>query len=336
MAVYKDKKRGTWYADIKYSIEGVTYAHKKRGFELKRDAIAYEHEFRKSLSKPKYYLTLETAFREYLSLSHSKKETKQNIIRKFTVFLSDYKTDRIDSFTPKKILQVNELIKNSKYSKSYKNYALAHFKAVLRYADENYNIQTRYKLISKLPKTTDDIIVFETWSNEEFEQFIKCVDNIVYKNLFIVLFRTGLRRGEALALTYDDLVDDKYLLITKAYRRQIDTLKNLSSQRTVLIDDITLQALKELQLPQGTYFFGFDNMLSLSTIQRYFDKGIKDSGVKKIRIHDLRHSHATNLINNGANIVAVSKRLGHSDIKMTISTYTNILEKTDEELLKLI
>ncbi|MBR5340655.1 MAG: tyrosine-type recombinase/integrase [Erysipelotrichaceae bacterium] len=52
---------------------------------------------------------------------------------------------------------------------------------------------------------------------------------------------------------------------------------------------------------------------------------IKESGVKRIRIHDFRHSHATNLINDGVNIVAVSKRLGHSDITQTFNTYTHLL-----------
>ena len=55
--------------------------------------------------------------------------------------------------------------------------------------------------------------------------------------------------------------------------------------------------------------------------------------LKKIRIHDLRHSHATILINNGVNIVAVSKRLGHSDINMTLKVYTHLLEKNADELV---
>lgn len=85
-----------------------------------------------------------------------------------------------------------------------------------------------------------------------------------------------------------------------------------------------------------TMFFGGQFPLATSTIHRVFTQGIKDSGVKKIRVHDLRHSHATNLINKGANIVAVSKRLGHSDTSMTLRVYTHLLEETEEELLKYI
>ena len=64
-----------------------------------------------------------------------------------------------------------------------------------------------------------------------------------------------------------------------------------------------------------------------------FKKAIKASGVKNIRLHDLRHSHATILINNGINIVAVSKRLGHADIETTLKTYTHLLSDTNKELI---
>lgn len=63
---------------------------------------------------------------------------------------------------------------------------------------------------------------------------------------------------------------------------------------------------------------------------------IKIKWIKKIRVHDLRHSHATNLINGGANIVAVSRRLGHADISMTLKVYTHLLKKTEEDLVNYI
>ncbi|WP_371832614.1 tyrosine-type recombinase/integrase [Grylomicrobium aquisgranensis] len=64
--------------------------------------------------------------------------------------------------------------------------------------------------------------------------------------------------------------------------------------------------------------------------------GIEKSGVQKIRMYDLRHSHATWLINHGVNIVAVSKRLGHASIEQTLKTYTHLLESTDNEMMKII
>lgn len=84
---------------------------------------------------------------------------------------------------------------------------------------------------------------------------------------------------------------------------------------------------------KGNFIFGGEHSLSPTTIDNYFKKGIKVSGVKPIRLHDLRHSHATWLINNGVNIVAVSKRLGHASIEQTLKTYTHLLKSSEDELL---
>ena len=336
MAVYKDTKRNTWYAMIRYTDdEGKPISKIKRGFVLKRDAIIFENEFRKSLESTGQHPTLREIFKEYLSLSSSSEETKSNITQKYNTFLLKYENQKIRSFNSSKITSIVHEIRSSNYSKSYKNYALSHFKAILKHAALNYGINTRYDIIKKLPKTSEDSMNFDTWNDEEFNKFIQAIQHPVYKSLFIVLYRTGLRRGEALALEYSDLAGNE-LSITKAYRRGKGALKNVSSIRTILLDELTIETLNFLKEDNGYLFFGGQYYLSLSTIDRYFKQGIKDSKVKPIRLHDLRHSHATNLINKGANLVAVSKRLGHANIQMTIQTYTNVLKETDEALLKLI
>ncbi len=114
--------------------------------------------------------------------------------------------------------------------------------------------------------------------------------------------------------------------------------KTASSVRKIKLDKYTLEMLKPLLTKDGDYLFGDYEPLGISTIQRAFDKAITAANadghpLKKIRIHDLRHSHATILINNGVNIVAVSKRLGHSDINMTLKVYTHLLEKNADELV---
>lgn len=63
---------------------------------------------------------------------------------------------------------------------------------------------------------------------------------------------------------------------------------------------------------------------------------MQKSGVKKIKIHDFRHSHASYLIANGMNIVAVSKRLGHSDVNMTLKVYTHLFKKNDDEITEFL
>lgn len=61
-----------------------------------------------------------------------------------------------------------------------------------------------------------------------------------------------------------------------------------------------------------------------------------NAGIKKIRIHDLRHSHASLLINKGQNILIVSQRLGHSDVKQTLNTYSHLMPNVQKEILNAI
>lgn len=84
------------------------------------------------------------------------------------------------------------------------------------------------------------------------------------------------------------------------------------------------------------FVFGTFRSLPITSVQRAFSAAIKKSGVKPITIHSLRHSHATVLINAGVNIVAVSKRLGHSSINITLKTYAHLLKETEEELVNTI
>ena len=61
-----------------------------------------------------------------------------------------------------------------------------------------------------------------------------------------------------------------------------------------------------------------------------------ESGLKPIRIHDLRHSHSSWLIGNGMNIVAVSKRLGHASVEQTLTTYTHLIPAADEAMMRFL
>ncbi len=102
------------------------------------------------------------------------------------------------------------------------------------------------------------------------------------------------------------------------------------------LDNTLWKNLKTLMILDGPYVFGGYVGLAPSTIDRVFKKAIKLSGVKPIRLHDLRHSHASWLINSGVNIVAVSKRLGHTNIEQTLRTYTHLLEFTDQNMMQKI
>ena len=80
------------------------------------------------------------------------------------------------------------------------------------------------------------------------------------------------------------------------------------------------------------YLFGGDSPLTRTTIDRYFNEGIKKSGVKKIRMHDLRHSHASLLVEMGFQPLAIAERLGHEKIETTLNTYSHLYPNKQAEL----
>lgn len=137
--------------------------------------------------------------------------------------------------------------------------------------------------------------------------------------------------GEALSLTWNDFSDKQFFINKSLIRKtdkgpyEIKAQKSLSSIWHIILGDTLSKYFekykaKEKKIPgfsEDWFIFGRLKPLSQSQIYSVMDKEILDSKVKPIRIHALRHSHASNSIANNVNIVAVSKRLRYSSIDMT-------------------
>jgi integrase len=150
---------------------------------------------------------------------------------------------------------------------------------------------------------------------------------------------SGLRRGEILALKWDCINTEKGTLTVKEGLYQVkgglltDTPKSKSSRRTISIDKGVLQELEELRIPDSEWIFHTykGKPLSPMNVGRSYRKLLKDVDLEGYRFHDLRHTHATQLIANGMNIKMVSERLGHNDISITLSLYVHSLPRQDQE-----
>lgn len=188
------------------------------------------------------------------------------------------------------------------------------------------------------------------WSLEEFETFIGHVDQNTYRLFFCLLYFSGCRRGEGSALLWKDIdLTARTIRINKSMTTktkgksvpyEITDTKTYSSRRTVPIPSYLCAALSEYKssLPPSiskpdSFAFGGDRTLPPTSTDRAFAKACVASGVKKIRIHDLRHSCASLLISIGVSIVAVSKRLGHSTVKQTLETYTHLLPDDQAQMI---
>ena len=171
------------------------------------------------------------------------------------------------------------------------------------------------------------------WTQEEFETFIDALkDKPVSYYAFMTLYWTGVRLGELLALSLADFdAEKKTLSITKSYQRingrdVITEPKTAKGKRVISLPDFLVAELEEyVSRLYGMMADGRLFMITKSYLEKEMKRGTELSGVKKIRLHDLRHSHASLLISKlGVQPKLVSERLGHEKIQTTLDTYSHL------------
>ena len=235
-----------------------------------------------------------------------------------------------------------------RYTAGYKNEIIILVRSLCKYSLNYYGVTTRVPFRTERYKETKPLLNYYT--EEQFTEFIRHVYRTEYICLFTFLMYTGCRRGEALALRFDDIdFKKKTVNITKTLAQKQkgvprhDTApKTASSIRTLPLTDKAYKAclqMKELYSKKKRFetswrVFGGTNPLPETTIDRIKDKAIKESGLPKIRIHDFRHSFVPMLISKGADVSIISKYVGHSSIKQTLDTYTHMYQSKMEEIIK--
>lgn len=173
---------------------------------------------------------------------------------------------------------------------------------------------------------------FQTWSKKEANDFLKFAKDYQSYIVFWIALNTGMRLSEILGLYWSDInFDENYINLTESLDRKTrkrGALKTDSSERFVYMSDEQLNVLKEHRITQspkskivcvssaGTY-------MEHRNIRRAMEIICQKSGVKKIRFHDLRHTHATLLSKIEKNPRIVQERLGHADVRMTLDVYTH-------------
>ena len=249
---------------------------------------------------------------------------------------------------PSDYLECRNFIESQKAAVRYRNKAIFLLKSVSRFGFDYYELRDHARLLKVIPLKSTEFKEREVWTPDQFKLFIEHVDHVIYKSYFTFLYYSGVRRSEARAVEKKDIVDG-CVSINKSmhqYKNEFKSLKTNASRRRIQLNQHVLDMIAPLLERDGPLLFGDYEDLSSTSIQRYFSNGIKkcnqvlegsgEKPIPKIRLHDMRHSHATFLINKGANIVAVSKRLGHSDINMTLKVYTHLLKENENQILELL
>ena len=163
------------------------------------------------------------------------------------------------------------------------------------------------------------------WTKEEYLTFSRAMMNKEESyHAFEILYWCGIRLGELLALTAEDFdFEKKTLRINKSYQRikgkdVITTPKTRKSNRVLTLPDFLAEEMQDY-ISRLPYLKVDDRIFTItkSGLHHEIDRGCRETGVKRIRIHDLRHSHVSMLIEMGFSAVDIANRVGHESVKVT-------------------
>ena len=347
MAVYKEGS--TWRAVYRYTDwQGQRRQTQKRGFPTKREALAWERE---QLNKKKADLNMTfSSFVERYSedvknrLKENTWQTKEHILR--TKILPYFGNRKIGEIQSKDVIAwQNEMINmrdgNGKpyspvYLKTLHNQLSALFNHAVKYYGLHDNPAAK---VGNMGKERNREMLF--WTQEEYAKFAEeMMDKPVSYYAFEMLYWCGIREGELLALTPEDFDFDKGTVsISKTYNRingrdVITDPKTPKSNRVVRMPDFLVEEMRDYM--HRLYKIGpKDRLFEISKhyLHHEMDRGAAAAGVKRIRIHDLRHSHISLLIQLGYSAVAIADRVGHESIDITYR-YAHLFPSTQGEMAK--
>ena len=335
-----------WYAAFNYTNWKGEYKHTcKRGFKTQREAKEYERSFLDQENTSSNILFSNLAENYIEDMSHRLKPTtmigKRNIIdTKLLPYFSHMKVCDIDTIKVRK--WQNELLSfrsaNGKpYSPTYLKSCNIQLSAIMNYAVSHYHLASNpCQIVGSIGKTKPEEMNF--WTQEQYEQFACTIRQPAMKLAFDILFYTGIRSGELLALTPADITPDKRISINKNYAKiygeeLIMSPKTSKSRRDIAIPDFLYDDIHDYistlgKINQDDRIFYFTKSALGCRLRRSIEK----IGLPYIRIHDLRHSHASMLIEMGFDILEISKRLGHESVKTTLDTYSHLYPDKDIKL----
>ena len=215
--------------------------------------------------------------------------------------------------------------------------------ALFNHAEKIYGLNNNpCKRVKKIGKADADTMEF--WTKEECDQYISSVEE--KSELYVmseILFWTGMREGELLALTPQDIdLFNNVIHVSKTYYRLagtdvITSPKTDSSNRKITIPEFLKEEIKDYieqhyGMPENERLFP----IVARTLQKRFRNAAEKAGLKPIRVHDLRHSHVAYLINQNVQPLIIKERLGHRDIKITLNTYGHLYPSQQLELAEML
>ncbi len=356
---------------VKYTVK-VNYVDQMGEYkQIKR--IVYGSDEAKQLEKELTYkakeetisskMTVKQLYDEYIAAK--KHEVRETSLKKTEQVLSlhvlpMFEKTKIDKLNIQNLQKWKQTINEGDYQIRTKQNFYKEFRTFLNYAVKMEYLPKNpllkvgnFKAPMELKKEMD------FYTPEEFQKFIKTARTFAEENnditswsyhlFFCIAYYTGMRKGEIYALTWADIKGNE-IHITKSLTQKlkggdrITPPKNRTSIRTIQIPSPLQTVLDEHKercktldsYSEDVYVCGGIRAIRDTSVENCNKRFAELAGIKKIRIHDFRHSHASLLANNGINIQEIARRLGHADISITLQVYSHLYPKESERALTVL
>lgn len=333
MPAYKDERYNTWFTAFYYTDwQGKRVKKMKRGFATKKEAQEWERVFlqqqTQDLDMPfsSFYELYKNDMKARLKLNTWL--TKEYIIEK--KILPYFQGKQMNDIKATDVMAWQNAMMNYRDSKG-KGYSMTYMKTLHNQLSALFNHAVKFYELKSNPAAkvgnmgSEKTKEIQFWTQEEYEIFIDAMrDKPMSYYAFSLMYWTGLRIGELLALTPKDFDFEKGTLsINKSYQRLqgkdiITEPKTPKSNRIIKITDTLCEEIQEYirhqyKLKPKDRLFPTNK----SYLTKEMVRGCKETGVKKITLHSIRHSHVSLLINLGFSAVAIADRVGHESIDIT-------------------
>lgn len=366
MAIYqeKNKKKWTkdgrsWYFRVPYvDLTGKRKQHWSCYYFTKKEAKQGETQFLLTINSKNDNSNMKFKDLYLAYYEHQKEKVKETTFQTYldrVPFLEYLDNIKVVDFNINHYEMWKKKINEKNLATSYKNDILKFLKAILNFGAKwyDFNISVTYNKIDNFSDPNEVSKKMDFYTYEEFKHFISFETDLKYICLYETLYYCGLRNGEMRGLTWADIdFEKKQIDINKqiptrytSKNWKFTSTKTKSSERVLPICNVLLEHLKTLYNEVSQYknfnskWFVFGNA-DIPVVADYpsdRQKNIcKKAKLKKIRIHDFRHSCASLLINNGANVTVVAKFLGHTKVEETLNTYTHMFESALTSVIDVI
>ena len=362
------RKRGKkWTAEVSWYINNERQYKSKGGFETKRDAQKWANEM--EVAKDDEQISnKDPIFAEYFKIWYETFKIigkSNNTKRRYARIYDLIKLN----FPDVKISKMNRL----KYQKFINDYGSTHAKDTVKKTHGSIRSCVKDAISEGIIRKNFTDRINLVWNEEKnrkidylnFSQVQLLVKSLlkgikpsyISRYMLLTIIYTGMRPGEIRVLTWHDIdFENQQIHITKSWDYDNNKIvnydsdeinketKNRSSTRVIAVDHKLLDILLQLR-ENGTerLFINNDGTIPTSTaVNKVLRKHLKKLNIEKegFHFHSLRHTHVAMLLFKGVDLYSISKRLGHSNMSITASTYAYMLDelkqKSDKQIINIL